>query len=269
MQRRHVATAIEIGSPIVIVIIWWVVTAIILPQASATSAFFFPDPVTIAQAFVNSFLGPGLFEYVLPTLGRFLLGYGFAAVVGIVGGVLLGVHLTARMAALPFINFFRSLPGVTLIPIVTLFLGLGDSQKITLVAIASVWPILINAMDGTRSLDPTIRESARAYRITGFDRYRFVLLPSASPQIFAGLRVSLAVALIVAVVSELFGASGSGSGAGIGFFLVNAQSSFKMPQLWAGVVLLGIVGYSINGIFTALEKRVLAWHRGSRASTLE
>jgi sulfonate transport system permease protein len=268
VNRKSLAMIVEIGSPIVLVAIWWAVTAIVLPITSPTSAFFFPTPMEIGSAFAEAFLGPGMFEFVLPTLGRFLTGYGVAALIGIVVGVLLGVHLTARLAALPFINFFRSLPGVTLIPIITLFLGLGDAQKIALIAVASIWPILINAMDGTRSVDLTVRESMRAYRVGSLDRYRFVILPSASPQIFAGLRISLAVALIVAVVSELFGASGAGSGAGIGYFLINAQTSFNMPELWAGVVLIGVIGYGLNALFNVLENRLLAWHRGSRDSAL-
>lgn len=268
MDQRKIAGVVEVASPILLVVLWWVVTALVLPVTSPTSSFFFPNPVVILESFVDSFVGPGFLDYVLPTLWRFLLGFFIAAIVGIVVGILLGVNTTARLAALPFVNFFRSLPGVTLIPIVTLFLGLGNEQKVTLIAIASVWPILINAMDGARSLDLTIRESAMAYRVHGLDRYRFVIVPAATPQIFAGLRISLAIALIVAVVSELFGASGVRGDAGIGYFLVNAQTSFNMPELWAGVVLLGIIGYVLNLLFNVVEARMLVWHRGSRDSAL-
>jgi ABC-type nitrate/sulfonate/bicarbonate transport system permease component len=268
MDKRRIALIVEFVSPVVIIALWWVVTAFVLPITASTSSFFFPDPVAILASLVESFVGPGFLDYVLPTLWRFLVGFLIAALAGITVGTLLGVYTTARLAALPFVNLFRSLPGVTLIPIVTLFLGLGNEQKVTLIAIASVWPILMNAMDGARSLDLTIRESAMAYRVHGLDRYRFVIIPAATPQIFAGLRISISIALIVAVVSELFGASGLRGDAGIGYFLVNAQTSFDMPALWAGVILLGIIGYLINLIFNVIESKLLAWHRGSRDNAL-
>lgn len=265
MDRRTLLRIIKIGSPVVIILLWWFVVGVVLPATAPARTYFFPTPPNIAQSFVENFAGSGFTDVVIPTVVRFLAGFAIATVLGIGIGVLLGVYPTARLAMQPFVTFFRSLPGVTLIPIVTLFLGLGSAQKITVAVAASMWPILINALDGVRSIDLTLRESAHAYRIRGLDRYRYVILPAAAPQIFAGLRVAIAVALIVTVVSELYGAS---QGSGIGYFLVNAQQTFDMTALWAGLVLLGVLGYALNTAFGLVELRVLAWHRGAKASAL-
>jgi ABC-type nitrate/sulfonate/bicarbonate transport system permease component len=97
------------------------------------------------------------------------------------------------------------------------------------------------------------------FRVTGWQRLWQVILPAAAPKIFAGLRVSLSLALILMVISELVGST-----AGIGDHLVNAQRGFQLPEMWAGIVLLGILGLLLNGLFVLVELRVLAWHRGAR-----
>lgn len=265
MSRAAVLMGVRIAAPVAIVLLWWFVVAVIVPVTDPARTFFFPTPPAIAAQFAESFGGSGFVDIVVPTLSRFVVGFAIATVLGVALGIILGVYSTARLAALPFVTFFRSLPGVALIPIVTLFLGLGDSQKITVVVLASMWPILINTMDGVQSIDLTLRETVRSYSIRGADRFRFVVLPAAAPQMFAGLRVAIAVALIVTVVSELFGAS---QGTGIGYFLVDAQGTFDMTSLWAGLALLGLLGYALNMLFALVEKRTLAWHRGAKANDL-
>lgn len=263
MSRKIPLLGVRIVAPVVIILVWWFAVGVVMPAVDPARTFFFPTPPAIAAQFIESFGGSGLGEIVLPTLVRFVIGFAVATLLGIGWGVILGVYSTVRLAALPFVTFFRSLPGVALIPIVTLFLGLGDAQKVTVVVLACMWPVLINTMDGVRSIDLTLRDSVRSYSIRGADRYRFVILPAAAPQIFAGLRVAIAVALIVTVVTELFGAS---QGSGIGYFLVDAQGTFDMTSLWAGLVLLGVLGYGLNLLFALVERRILAWHRGAKAN---
>ena len=89
------------------------------------------------------------------------------------------------------------------------------------------------------------------------------MLPAASPQIFAGMRTSLSLALILMVISEMVASTN-----GIGFFVLQSQRSFAIPEMWAGILLLGLLGYALNLIFMLVERRVLAWHRGARASAL-
>jgi ABC-type nitrate/sulfonate/bicarbonate transport system permease component len=191
------------------------------------------------------------------------VGYGIAVAAGLVVGVLLGLSETSRRAAQPIVEFLRSIPPPALIPFGILLMGIGHAMKVFIIAFVCVWPVLLNTIDGVRSVDPTLRETARVYGITGSDRLRYVILPASAPQIFVGMRTSLSLALILMVVSEMVASSN-----GIGYFVLQSQRSFDIPEMWSGILLLGILGYTLNGIFVLVERRVLRWHRGSRASAL-
>jgi ABC-type nitrate/sulfonate/bicarbonate transport system permease component len=121
-----------------------------------------------------------------------------------------------------------------------------------------VWPILLNTADGVASVEPLLRDTGRAFRLSARDQLLRIVLPAAGPRIFAGLRISLAIAVILMVISELVATVD-----GIGFELVQAQSSFRTLDVWAIIVLLGIIGYGLNAVLGLVEARVLAWHRGA------
>jgi ABC-type nitrate/sulfonate/bicarbonate transport system permease component len=140
---------------------------------------------------------------------------------------------------------------------VILFLGIDDEMKIFMIAFASLFPVLINTYSGVRSVDPIQLQTARTFGVAGRKLVWQVVLPAASPYIFTGMRVSLAVALIVMVISEMVAAS-----SGIGYFILSAQRGFKIREMFAGVLTLAVVGYVLNRLFVAIENRVLAWHYG-------
>ena len=142
-------------------------------------------------------------------------------------------------------------------------IGIGDDMKIFIIAFVCVWPVLLNTIDGINGIDPTLKDTARVYGISGRDRLMRITLPAASPQIFAGMRLSLSLALILMVISEMVASTN-----GIGFFVLQSQRSFAIPEMWSGILLLGILGYVLNLAFMIIERRVLAWHRGARASSL-
>jgi ABC-type nitrate/sulfonate/bicarbonate transport system permease component len=127
-----------------------------------------------------------------------------------------------------------------------------------------VWPVLLNAIDGVRGIDPTLRETARVYRIPPLQTLLSVVLPAASPRIFAGMRTALSLALILMVISEM-----EASTNGIGFFILQSQRSFAIPDMWSGMLLLGLIGFAFNAGFVEVERRVLRWHRGAQSSALE
>ena len=160
-------------------------------------------------------------------------------------------------------EFLRAIPPPALLPFSIVVLGVGNSGKIFLIAFVCVWPVLLNTIDGVTAIDPTLRETARVYGVKGMDRLRRIVLPAACPQIFAGMRTSLSLALILMVISEMVASTD-----GIGFFVLQSQRSFAIPEMWSGILLLGLLGYVLNVIFILVERRVLAWHRGARASAL-
>jgi sulfonate transport system permease protein len=240
---------------------WQAITAWLVPYYGTTMAIFFPTPLTIAQTLVNEFATLHIFGVIAPTLWRFALGFALSVVLGVSIGLLLGAFPRLLQAFDPLIGFFRSLPGATLIPVITLFLGLGDAAKVVLIVSAAIWPILINTIDGTRRVDPVMRETVAAFQIGRWQAIRLVLLPAAAPSIAVGMRVAVSVGLVVTIISELVGAS-----TGIGGYLVEAQAGFMLPELWATLLLLGLLGFALNGLFALVEHRWLAWHRGSQAT---
>ena len=164
----------------------------------------------------------------------------------------------------PTIDFLRSIPAVALVSVFIVMLGFGDLAKVTAIAFAAFFPILLNTIDGVRGVDPMQLDLARAYKIRSHQRILKIILPAASPQIFAGLRISLAVALLVMAFSEMFAGTN-----GVGFFILFAQDTFRITEMWSGILLLGILGYLVNLVFVLVERRVMGWHRGWRATARE
>jgi ABC-type nitrate/sulfonate/bicarbonate transport system permease component len=159
----------------------------------------------------------------------------------------------------PLLQFGRALPVVTLAPVFLVLFKIGNQMEVATIAFGTVWPILLNTIDGASSVDPVQVETADALRLSRTERLTQVILPSALPKIFTGFRLSLSLALILMVFSELVGSSN-----GIGYEMLNAQNSFDIVELWCTIVLLGILGYLLNAILNGVQRQLLAWHRGAR-----
>jgi ABC-type nitrate/sulfonate/bicarbonate transport system permease component len=159
----------------------------------------------------------------------------------------------------PIIHFVRAIPPPALIPIFFILLGIGNEMRVTLIAFAVIWPVVLNTIDGVRSVEPLHLDTGRIFEFDRRKRFFGVILPSASPKIFAGMRVSLSVAIIMMVISEMVGRQD-----GIGGIILGAQRTYRMVDMWAGILLLGILGYVLNAILSMVESRVTRWHRGSR-----
>ncbi len=157
----------------------------------------------------------------------------------------------------PITEVLRPIPSPAYLPIMILFLGIDDEMKIFMIAFASVFPVLLNTYSGVRSVDPIQLQTARTFGVSGRRLLTQIVLPASSPYIFTGMRISLAVALIVMVISEMVAASN-----GIGYFILSAQRGFKIRDMFAGVLTLAILGYVLNRLFLLIENRVLAWHYG-------
>jgi len=197
-------------------------------------------------------------ESLLPSIARLLAGWLAAVAVGVTVGVLIGLSTKARDYVNPIIQFLRAIPPPTLLPLFIVLLGIGDVMKAVMILFGVVWPILLNTADGVSSVEPLHRETGRVYRIGFRDELIRIVLPSAAPKIFAGLRVSLSIAVVLMVISEMVATVN-----GVGFDLVQAQRSFRSLDVWATIVLLGIIGYTLNTVLAAIESRVLSWHRGA------
>jgi len=226
--------------------------------ARGAGDFFFPPLSVIGSTFAEDWLFDRVPTDLLPSLGRMLAGYAISVVLGVAAGVLLGLSRTLATALEPVLQFLRALPPPALIPVSLLVFGAGDSAKVFLIVLGALWPVLLNTVDGVRGVDPTALDMARSYRIPARARLTRVVLPAALPRIFAGARTALSIAIILMVVSELVGAAN-----GVGHTVQLAQRGFNIPEMWAGTVLLGLVGFAFNALFVAVERRVLRWHHGS------
>jgi ABC-type nitrate/sulfonate/bicarbonate transport system permease component len=148
---------------------------------------------------------------------------------------------------------------VALLPAALLLLGIGPQTRISLIAYGTVWPILLNTIDGVRGIDSVVVEVTSSFRVRRLDRLLRVILPAASPQIVAGMRSALSIGITVIIFSEMIGSTD-----GIGFQILSAERSFAAPDMWAGIVLLGILGFLLNLAFRGFESYSLRWHRGMR-----
>jgi ABC-type nitrate/sulfonate/bicarbonate transport system permease component len=197
-------------------------------------------------------------DAIVPSLTRLLAGWAGAVVVGIAVGTVLGLSAMARDYLGPAISFLRAIPPPALLPLFIVLLGIGDGMKAAVIGFGAVWPILLNTADGVASVEPLQRDTARAYRIGFRDELLRIVLPAAAPKIFAGLRISLSIAVILMVISEMIATVD-----GVGFALVQAQRSFRTLDVWAAILVLGIIGFALNAALAAVEGRALRWHRGA------
>ncbi|HVK25158.1 MAG TPA: ABC transporter permease [Actinokineospora sp.] len=237
--QRWIVLAVAVG-------IWEAVT-----RAEADP--FFPPPSVIAKAGWGVWFSPAFGDHIVPGVGRMLVGWALAGVIGVALGLLLGRSRTAMGYLGPLFNFLRSIPPPLLVPFFLAIFGVTSMQLPTIV-FGAIWPVLLNTVDGARGVDATKVETARAFRLSKAQWILGVVLPSAAPKVFAGLRLSLSISLILMVISELVGSTN-----GIGNQLVYAQRDYDLPVMWSWIVLLGVLGYLFNTLLLMVERRALAW----------
>jgi ABC-type nitrate/sulfonate/bicarbonate transport system permease component len=245
----------EIAVPIAILVAWQLWTV----HAHSTK---FPRLSTILVTFRDMWLFSQFGTHVLPSLERIGMGFAIAVIAGIALGIPLGLSRWGRLWAMPHIEFWRAMPPPALLPIsIVLLHSIGNVQKVSFIAFFCLFPVLLNTIDGVRGIDPTLIETARSYNVPRLERIRRLVLPAAAPQIAAGMRTSLSLAVIVMVLSEYFSST-----SGVGYVLLISKNTFQLAPMWAAIVLIGVLGYVLNILFLIAERRLLAWHRGWRAA---
>ncbi|TMR13428.1 ABC transporter permease [Nonomuraea turkmeniaca] len=238
-----------------------------LAARSAQAAYFPPPSRIVVRLHEMWFSGPIWRAFLtdeaiadlLPSLARLFTGWGVACAAGVLAGVALGRSYLLSALVEPLVHFGRSVPPATLVPVFLLLFKIGTPMELAAIVYGVIWPVLINSMDGARHVDRQYIETGAVYRLSAWHRLTRIILPAASPKIFAGLRLSVSLALIMMVISELVGSS-----EGIGHRMLEAQSQFDIPALWAVIVLLGLLGIALNTAFLGVERLLLSWHRGAR-----
>jgi len=218
-----------------------------------------PSVLDIARSGVEN--AGELGRAALGTLGVWAAGLALATVLGGAAGIALALLPWLERITRPLIEFMRPIPSVALIPVALIVIGLGFRMEVTLIAFASVWPVLFNAKAGVENVDPRFIETGR---ILGLGRASIVLrivLPAALPAMATGVRTAAAIGLVLAITVEMLTGQ-----KGLGFFVQFAALNGQFAQMWAGTRFAGLLGLALNAIFMTTERRVLVWSMEHRAS---
>ncbi len=215
---------------------------------------FLPGPDRAWLAMVEGFASGSLTQQTLATIERMAYGWVLASVLGIAVGVLIGSSRRAREYLGPSLEFIRPLPASAIIPVAIAFFGLTKSMVLGVVAFGTIWPMLLATIHGFASVEPRLIEVARVLKLSRLAFIFKIALPNAMPDIFAAMRLGLTIALILSVVGEILAYQG-----GLGSHILEASRSFRSAELFAGVILLGLIGLVSNLVLTFLEGRFLRW----------
>ena len=221
-------------------------------RAALVNQVYVPPVSRIGGELWRLLLNGELARHLGASAVRFGLGYGLAVAVGLGIGLVMGYLLLE-----PLIELLRPLPPPAIIPIAILFLGIENPMKIFVIAFACFFPIVVNTIQGIAGVDRVLLDTARTFGLTTREIIWKIVLPSASPNIVAGMRIALAIALILTVISELVA-----SNDGIGFMILDMERAFRIPEMYAGIFTLMVVGYLLNRLFVVFESRTLAWYFG-------
>lgn len=240
--------------PFVLMAIWWIATE------HSTSPYF-PPLKDCLNRFLHVWFWERFTTDLLPTIIWFYTGLAIGSLAGIALGVVMGLLPRLRRDLMPMTEFVRAIPTAGLVPLALLLIGTGFWMETLLGAIAVFFQVLISTIDSVRGIDPVNFEVARCYGLSRAQRVRRIVLPAALPQIMAGARIGISIGLAAVIIANMVAAS-----QGLGFFLINAQTSYNMQDMWAALFMIGILGYVVNAVFLVFQHYVLGWHRGWRAT---
>jgi len=229
----------------------------LVAQAQWINALIVPSPSRIFKLFYELVSSGQIPLQILVSMKRALAGYLLAIAIFIPLGVFMGLSLTLYRLFEVIVEMLRPVPPPVVIPVALLFFGLGDEMKIFVIFFSCAWPILLNTIDGVRGVDWVLLNTARTFGLSRAKTVWYVILPACLPQIMTGLRVSLPIMLILVVISEMVGSTD-----GIGYFVLDSQRRFKVAQMYAGMLALAILGYTLNQLFNLLQRLLLPWQRG-------
>jgi NitT/TauT family transport system permease protein len=236
-----------------IVLLWQAVCS-----AFAVSEFIFPSPLAIGQSLVE-YAGP-IAEHAWRTFWVTMTGFAIAVAVGVALGVVIGSSPVLYAAAYPLMTAFNALPKAAFVPILVVWFGIGAGPAILTAFLISFFPIMVNIATGLATLEPELEDVLRVLGARRLDVLLKVGLPRSMPYFFASLKVAITLAFVGSTVSEMNAAN-----EGIGYLLVSAGSSMKMPLAFAGLGVIGAMAMAMYELFAVVEKRSTAWaHRGAR-----
>jgi NitT/TauT family transport system permease protein/sulfonate transport system permease protein len=226
-----------------------------LCRLSFLDPVYFPPPSVIISGFINMLGEKNLWSHIGHTIFRTTLGFGLAMLIAIPSGLLVGEFRSLRNLLEPTIEMLRPMPSAAIIPVAILIFGIEDEMKIAVIIFGSIWATIISSMDGIRNIDPLMRDTGKILQLTKLQMLTKIILPAVLPTVFTGMRISLAIALILTVTSEMIAGTN-----GLGYFILDTQRSFDFSKMFVGIIWVGIIGFVFSKFFIWTEKRILFWN---------
>ena len=232
-----------------LVLLWHLVAANRL-----VAPVFLPAPGAAYQALLAGFENGRLSEATLSTLERIFFGWLLASILGVGIGAWIGLSQAARTYVAPTLELLRPLPASAAIPVAITFFGLSDAMVVAAVGFGALWPMLLATAYGVAAVDTRLVEVSRVLRLSRWQYLRTIAMPNALPDILSGMRVGLVVALIVTIVGEMLA-----SRPGLGQWVMLSARRFRSADLYAGIIILGLIGLASAVVLTLVERRLLRW----------
>ncbi len=231
-------------------IIFWEVG----PSIGLVNPAFFPTFSEVVSSWGGLLVSGELFDHFSASIVRSFSGFVLALLIAIPLGLLIGWYPLAKELLNPALELFRNTAALALLPVFMLFLGIGETSKIAIVLFACTWPILLNTIAAVRNVDPLLIKSARSMNISSFKLFLKVILPASIPTMFTGIRLAGTGAILVLIAAEMVGAK-----EGLGYLITYSQYNFQIPEMYAGILSISLLGLLINQGLLSVEKRLSKW----------
>ncbi len=225
-----------------------------LPRLGLIDTLFLPSFSTTIKTLFDLVVSGKLLLHVAASLQRSAIGFGLALLFAVPLGFLMGWYNKVERYTDLFVQSLRNTSTFALMPIFLLLLGLGESSKIAIIFYGASWQLLMNTISGVKSVDPIYIKAAKSMGVSDWDLFRKVILPASIPSIVIGARLGAKISLMVVIAAEMIGAK-----SGLGFFIQNAQFNFLVPEMYAGILALAIVGLVVNYLLVWFEKKTTYW----------
>ncbi|MBB5916538.1 NitT/TauT family transport system permease protein [Nocardia transvalensis] len=224
------------------------------PRLGLVDEVFLPPFSVVLDAFAELVRTGQMWEHVSTSLTRSLTGFALALATAVPVGIGIAWYKPIADFLNPILELFRNTAALALLPVFILVLGIGETSKVALVVYAGFFPILLNTITGVRTVEPLLIKSAVSLGFSPLRLFQKVILPAALPSIFTGLRMAASSSILVLIAAEMVGAR-----AGLGYLITAAQQNFQIPNMYAGILAISLVGLAFNGILVTVERRLSRW----------
>jgi NitT/TauT family transport system permease protein len=226
-----------------------------LPRLGIVNSLFLPPVSVVFESIVTMTATGEIFTDISISMQRALIGFGLAVLLAVPLGFAMGWSKSIEEYTDGLLQLLRQSSSLSLFPVFILFLGIGETSKIAIIAWACFWPILLSTISGVKDIEPLLIKMARTLNMgSGFNLFFKVVLPATIPSIMTGIRLSASVAIIVLVAAEMIGSS-----SGLGYMIMSAEYNFALPKMYAGILILAVLGFLINYVLVWLEARAMTW----------